>query len=118
CDQATFDLLADDDEKRKLLRVGGGSSQVIDPNGETIAGPLNDNEEAILVAECDMAKIPRAKMANDPAGHYARADVTQLLLNRRPRRPVVFRDAEEQPPVQGESMPGNEADQPEEGPID
>ena len=106
CDQATLDLLADDDEKRTLLRVGGGISQVIDPNGETIAGPLGDNEEGILIADCEMSKIPAAKMANDPAGHYARADVTQLLLNRRPRRPVVFKDPEFQS-LAPERSPGN-----------
>ena len=92
CDQSTFELLGDDDQKRALLRVGGGASQIIDPTGMTIAGPLGDDEEAVLVADCDMAKIPAAKLANDPAGHYARGDVTQLLLNRHPRRPVVYRD--------------------------
>lgn len=106
CDQATFDLLADDDEKRTLLRVGGGCSQVIDPHGETIAGPLGDNEEGLLIADCDMSKIPAAKMANDPAGHYARADVTQLLLNRRPRRPVVYKDLEFEP-VDRDRAPGH-----------
>ena len=100
CDQATFDLLADDEEKRKLLRVGGGISQIIDPNGETIAGPLGDDEEGLLIADCDMSKIPAAKMANDPAGHYARADVTQLLLNRCPRRPLVYKESEIQPTIQ------------------
>ncbi|MCC9608630.1 carbon-nitrogen hydrolase family protein [Blastopirellula sp. JC732] len=93
CDQATFDLLADDEEKARLLRVGGGASEIIDPMGQTIAGPMGDNEEGILIADCDMAKIAGAKMANDPAGHYARGDVTQLLLNRRPRRPVIYADA-------------------------
>lgn len=32
--------------------------------------------------------IALAKAAADPAGHDARADVTRLLLDRRPRRPV------------------------------
>ncbi len=107
CDQATVELLADDEEKHKLLRVGGGISQIIDPMGETIAGPLDDGEEAVLIAECDMSKIAAAKMANDPAGHYARADVTQLLLNRCPRRAVVYKDVETQPLVQHESFHGN-----------
>lgn len=115
CDQATLDLLADDDgEKRQLLRVGGGASQIIDPTGKTIAGPLGDEEEGILVADCDMAAIPAAKMANDPAGHYARGDVTQLLLNRRPRRAVIYRDAEpgeiasHEPPHEGLAHDGDE----------
>ena len=110
CDQATLDLLADDEEKRKLLRVGGGISQVIDPTGATIAGPLDDQQEAILVADCDMAKIPAAKMANDPAGHYARPDVTQLLLNRCPRRPVVYTDADTKERLAGESTDNDVAD--------
>ena len=67
CDQSTFELLGDDDQKRALLRVGGGASQIIDPTGMTIAGPLGDDEEAVLVADCDMAtEIPAAKLANGP----------------------------------------------------
>lgn len=67
CDQETFELLAGDDEKRQLLRVGGGASEII-----------------------------------DPAGNYARADVTQLLLNRRPRHPVIFLDTEPPETLAGE----------------
>jgi aliphatic nitrilase len=91
-DAATVEMLCDDEHTSKLLRVGGGYSEIIDPNGKTIAGPLEPDTEGLVIADCDLSLIGSARMANDPAGHYARADVTQLILNRAPRRAVVFRD--------------------------
>lgn len=39
-----------------------------------MAGPLYD-EEAILVADCDLRTILHTKRYFDVAGHYSRADV-------------------------------------------
>jgi aliphatic nitrilase len=87
-------LTAGDDHAASLLRVGGGYSEIIDPNGKTIAGPLEPDSEGLVIGDCDMSQIAMARMANDPAGHYSRGDATQLVLNRTPRRAVVYRDAD------------------------
>lgn len=42
----------------------------------------------ILYADIDLSAIAVAKAAADPVGHYSRPDVTRLLLNKNPRRPV------------------------------
>ncbi len=82
-------LLCGDDAKRALLQPGGGHARIIGPDGRDLAAPLAEDAEGLLYAEIDLGAIPLAKAAADPAGHYARPDVTRLLLDRRPRRPVV-----------------------------
>ena len=52
-----------------------------------IAGPIFDKEE-ILYAEIDLEVAIREKHARDIAGHYARPDVLQLVVNPR-RKPVA-----------------------------
>jgi len=37
-----------------------------------------------------LGKIAYCKAAADPAGHYSRPDVTQLLLNKRPQSAVIY----------------------------
>lgn len=54
-----------------------GGSVIIDPLGNTIAGPLW-NEEGILTADLDMNLIAKSKLDFDPVGHYARNDVFKL----------------------------------------
>lgn len=81
------DRLCDTDDKRELLLAGGGATAIFGPDGSTLAAAAAD-EETILYADIDLGMIALAKAAADPAGHYARADVTRLLLNREPRRPV------------------------------
>jgi hypothetical protein len=39
--------------------------------------------EGIVYADTDLAMIPVAKAAADPAGHYARPHVTRLLFSNR-----------------------------------
>lgn len=70
-----------------------GGSTIISPLGEVLAGPLY-NEEGILYAELDMGEIARGKYDFDVAGHYARPDVFQLLVNEQPTPPVVSRSTE------------------------
>lgn len=78
-----------DDNKRALLKAGGGHARIIGPDGRDLAAPLPDTEEGLLYAEIDTGLIPLAKAAADPAGHYSRPDVTRLLLDKRPRQRVV-----------------------------
>jgi aliphatic nitrilase len=70
------------------LSQGGGHSMIFGPDGKPLCTAIPPSDEGILIAEIDIGEIAMAKAAADPAGHYARADVTRLLINRSPRRPV------------------------------
>ncbi|KRE24991.1 carbon-nitrogen hydrolase family protein [Agromyces sp. Soil535] len=83
-----IELLADTPAKRDLLLPGGGVSRIFGPDGADIASPLAEDEEGILYATIDLSAIAIAKAAADPAGHYARSDVTRLLFNPSRQRPV------------------------------
>ncbi|WGX97270.1 carbon-nitrogen hydrolase family protein [Nocardioides sp. L-11A] len=87
-DEVVMSRLCDTPEKQCLLELGGGTTTIFAPSGAELAGPLPYTAEDILVADLDLAEIRRAKQAADPAGHYARADATRLVVNREPRRPV------------------------------
>ena len=58
-----------------------GRSAIIDPWGEVVAGPLEG--EGLLFHDADPARILQAKLACDPAGHYARPDLFELKLEGR-----------------------------------
>jgi nitrilase len=58
-----------------------GMSVVIDPWGEVVAGPLEG--EGILYADVDRARLLAAKVACDPAGHYARPDLFRVEVDGR-----------------------------------
>jgi nitrilase len=45
-----------------------------------------EDHDGILYADLDPAMIAIAKAAADPAGHYGRADVARLVVNRERRR--------------------------------
>ena len=53
--------------------------------------PLAEDAEGIVYADLDLGMISLAKAAADPAGHYARPDVTRLLLDKTPGDRVVVR---------------------------
>jgi aliphatic nitrilase len=53
--------------------------------------PIPETQEGIVYADLDLGMISLAKAAADPAGHYARPDVTRLLLNKTPGDRVVLR---------------------------
>lgn len=55
---------------RKVARGYSGESCIIDPRGEIIAGPAEDEQIFAAKAYCDMT------------GHYSRPDVFQLHVNR------------------------------------
>jgi nitrilase len=66
-----------------------GGSAIVSPAGETIVGPLY-NEEGILYASLDMAEIVRGKFDFDVVGHYARPDVFQLIVNEKAQHPITI----------------------------
>ncbi len=86
--QKMIDLMCDTDAKRKLLTVGGGFSTAFGPDGTPLVDRKPPDWEGIICVEIDLGLISLAKAAADPTGHYARADVTRLLINRSPNHRV------------------------------
>jgi nitrilase len=58
-----------------------GGSMVVSPGRHILAGPLGP-EEGIIYAECNLEVGIKMKLRHDFAGHYNRADIFQLHLNR------------------------------------
>ena len=79
------------DEADAILIAGG--SCIVSPFGEVLAGPARDSE-AILVADLDRDDIARGTFDLDTVGHYARPDVFRLVVDERPKRPVVVAGGE------------------------
>lgn len=73
-----------------------GGSAIIDPAGEVLAGP-NFEGETILYAEIDTKKVARGKFDFDVAGHYARPDVFELVVDDRAQSAVRRRSQEPRP---------------------
>jgi nitrilase len=67
------------DELEGLDVIGRGGSAILAPDGEYLAGPLYD-EEGILYAELDPARLLAERQRFDPAGHYHRPDVLGLTV--------------------------------------
>lgn len=82
-DYPVADEMADD---QVLMR---GSSCIIGPLGEVLAGPLF-NEEGILYADLDIGEVTRSHLDLDPVGHYSRPDIFQLNVDERSRPAANF----------------------------
>jgi nitrilase len=72
--------------------INSGDSIVVAPGGKIAAGPLHD-AYGILYAEIDLECVGIARRSLDITGHYARPDIFQLNINRRPLIPVEWQDA-------------------------
>jgi nitrilase len=59
--------------------LGRGGSAILAPDGSYLAGPLWD-EEGILFAELDPARLYEERQRFDPAGHYNRPDVFRFRV--------------------------------------
>ena len=59
--------------------IGRGGSAILAPDGSYLAGPVYD-EETILYAELDPARLLAERQRFDPVGHYSRPDVLQLTV--------------------------------------
>jgi nitrilase len=62
--------------------VGRGGSAILAPDGSYLAGPVYD-DEAILYAELEPARLDEERQRFDPAGHYHRPDVLSLRVRAR-----------------------------------
>src|SRR5690606_2385284 len=83
--------------KPEMVREGGGWTAIIAPTGQILAGP-NRDKEAILHAELDLSMIANFKYVSDAAGHYARPDVLQLLVNFEPQSIMASQPRAAMPP--------------------
>ena len=82
-DERMIEMLKAGAEGEKFLRDPNccGGSMIVDPLARIIAGPMGA-EEGILYADCNLELGIQMKLRHDFAGHYNRADVFQLHLNR------------------------------------
>jgi nitrilase len=62
--------------------LANGGSCLAGPDGAWVIEPLTEREE-LLVATIDQRRVREERYNFDPAGHYARPDVTRLVLDRR-----------------------------------
>jgi nitrilase len=72
--------LRDEVDGRGVL--GRGGSAILAPDGSYLAGPLYD-EEGILYAELEPARLYEERQRFDPVGHYHRPDVLEFRLAER-----------------------------------
>lgn len=79
-----------------------GTSTVIAPDGEFLAGPKWEGE-GIVSAEVDMADRVEGKAYHDVLGHYNRFDIFQLSVNERPHDPIVVTGGEPTEPAADQS---------------
>ena len=61
--------------------LADGGSCIVGPDGAFIVPPVVGREE-LLVATLDHRAVRRERQNFDPSGHYARPDVTRLVVDR------------------------------------
>jgi len=77
--------VADDFPLAKELPAGDwldGGSAIAGPDGAWIEEPVADDER-LVIAEIDIAKVREERQNFDPTGHYARPDIFGLSVDRR-----------------------------------
>jgi len=57
--------------------LSGGTSVIVDPFGEVLAGPLQ-GEEGLLFADLDVESARASRHQFDPTGHFSRPDILRL----------------------------------------
>jgi nitrilase len=76
--------------------INPGQSVIVDPDGKLLAGPV-EKEETILLADVRPEQLVGPRWQLDVAGHYARPDVFELRVHRRPTPQVTLVDEPEAP---------------------
>lgn len=71
--------------------LANGGSCIAGPDGEWIIEPVKGKEE-LIVATLDHDMVAKERHNFDPSGHYARPDVTKLVVDKRRQTIVEFTD--------------------------
>nr|WP_256489596.1 carbon-nitrogen hydrolase family protein [Pleionea sp. CnH1-48] len=71
--------------------LANGGSCVAAPDGEWVVEPQIEKED-LIIAHIDHARVYEERQNFDPAGHYSRPDVTQLVVNRQRQSTLVLKD--------------------------
>lgn len=71
--------------------LANGGSCIAGPDGKWVVEPVVDVEK-LIVATIDHKRVREERQNFDPSGHYSRADVTQLKVNRQRQSTVSFED--------------------------
>jgi nitrilase len=85
----------DDVPQRALLlerlpeTMANGGSCIAAPDGTWVVEPVV-GEERLIIANLDHRRVREARQNFDPAGHYARPDVTRLVVDRTRQSTVHF----------------------------
>lgn len=74
------------------MAVGG--SCVVKPDGQYALPPMV-SEEGVFTVDLDLEEVRRNRQSFDPSGHYSRADVTQLKVNRQRQHIAHFIDEDD-----------------------
>ncbi len=75
-------------EKAPKVLANGGSA-IAGPDGEWLVEPIVD-KEGLIYQTLDFNRVYEERQNFDPVGHYARPDVTKLLVNRERQSTVEF----------------------------
>ena len=71
--------------------LADGGSCIAGPDGNWVVPPVTGRED-LLVATLDHRRVRRERQNFDLAGHYARPDVTRLVVDRRRQAIATFQD--------------------------
>ena len=78
-------------KKASEEQISTGGTCIAAPDGSWVVEPIN-SAEGLTIATLDHDQVRRERQNFDPAGHYARPDITRLMVDRRRQTLATFTD--------------------------